>query len=213
MTVCKHYQNGFCKYRQQCEKKHVSEMCPKEITMKKHFNSKHKNTVNCQKCDKVFEIQGLLDNHINEHHNIKSSPRKNADDNKITPEVSETDDHECSLCEDKFSTQKEYDKHVNDHIQDINQIDIETLKGGHETFKCNLCDFQSGDTPTVKDHLKDHINTTLSTTIADVDKTSQKEKKIYAKKEAIKSGNLLDLYDDDGNPLYDTTDDESTDSE
>ena len=131
----------------------------------------------------------------------------------MTPEVSESDDHECSLCEDKFSTQKEYDEHVNEHIQEINQIDIETLKGGHELFKCNLCDFQSGDTATVKDHLKDHINTTLSTTNSGVDKTSQKEKKRDAKKEALKSGNLLDLYDDDGNPLYDTTDDESSDLE
>ena len=32
MTVCKHYQNGFCKYRQQCEKKHISEMCPSSTT-------------------------------------------------------------------------------------------------------------------------------------------------------------------------------------
>ena len=130
-----------------------------------------------------------------------------------TPEVSEPDDHECSLCEDKFRTQEEYDKHVNKHIQEINQIDIETLKGGHDIFKCNLCDFQTGDTATIKDHLKDHINTTLYTTNADVDKTSQKEKKRDAKKEALKSGNLLDLYDDDGNPLYDTTDDENSDSE
>ena len=28
MTVCQHYQNGFCKYRQQCVKKHVDELCP-----------------------------------------------------------------------------------------------------------------------------------------------------------------------------------------
>ena len=41
-----------------------------------------------------------------------------------------------------------------------------------------------------------------------------KKKKIRnAKKEALKSGNLLDLYDDDGNPLYDSTDSEYSDSE
>ena len=168
--------------------------------MKEHVTSKHYNTVNCQKCE-------LLDNHINELHNNKSSFIKEA------PKVSEPYDHECSLCEDKFSTQEDYDDHVNEHIQEINQMDIDTLKGSHDIFECNLCDFQSDDTATVKDHLKYHINTTLSTTNADVDKTSQKEKKRDAKKEALKSCNLLDLYDDDGNPLYDTTDDENSDSE
>ena len=28
MTVCQYYQNGFCKYRQQCGKVHISELCP-----------------------------------------------------------------------------------------------------------------------------------------------------------------------------------------
>ena len=41
----------------------------------------------------------------------------------------------------------------------------------------------------------------------------RKEKK-YAKEEALKSGNLLDLYDDDGDPLYKTdTDSDDSDSE
>ena len=43
---------------------------------------------------------------------------------------------------------------------------------------------------------------------------SDKEKKKHDKKEALKSGNLLDLYDDEGNPLYDTdTESEDSDSE
>ena len=41
---------------------------------------------------------------------------------------------------------------------------------------------------------------------------SDKEKKKYKKEEALKSGNLLDLYDDEGNPLYET-DTESDDSD
>ena len=97
----------------------------KEITMKEHFNSKHYNTVNCQKCE-------LLDNHINEHHNNKSSFIKE------TPKVSEPDNHECSLCEDEFSTREDYDEHMNEHIQEINQIDIETLKSSHDIFECNF---------------------------------------------------------------------------
>ena len=42
---------------------------------------------------------------------------------------------------------------------------------------------------------------------------SEKEKRKNAKLEALKSGNLLDLYDDDGNPLYDSTDSKYSDSE
>ena len=42
---------------------------------------------------------------------------------------------------------------------------------------------------------------------------SDREKKRNDKKEALKSGNLLDLYDDEGNPLYDSTDSEESDSE
>ena len=76
-----------------------------------------------------------------------------------------------------------------------------------------MCDFQSGQTVAVKDHLKQHIQITLSTSNYNLDKISAKEKRRNAKKEALKTGNLLDLYDDDGNPLYDTTDDETSDSE
>ena len=83
--------------------------------------------------------------------------------------------HEWSLCEDNFSSQEDHDTNVNEHIQEINEIDIESLKGGNEIFKCNFCGFQSGQTVTVKDHLKEHIKTTLSTTNCDLDIASQKE--------------------------------------
>ena len=81
------------------------------------------------------------------------------------------------MCEDNFSTQEEYDNYVNEHLQEVNENDIESLKSGNEIFKCNLCDFQSGQTPTLKDHLKPHIQITLSATNSDLDKTSEKEKK------------------------------------
>ena len=41
----------------------------------------------------------------------------------------------------------------------------------------------------------------------------KKEQRKKDQTEALKSGNLLDLYDDVGNPLYDTTDSEYSDSE
>ena len=105
------------------------------------------------------------------------------------------------MCEDNFSTQEEYDKHVNEHLQEVNEIDIESLKSGNAIFKCNLCDFQSGQTAAVKDHLKQHIQITLSTTNYNLDTTSEKERRRKnALKQALMTGNLLDLYDDDGNP-------------
>ena len=43
---------------------------------------------------------------------------------------------------------------------------------------------------------------------------SDKEKKNNEKMEALKSGNILDLYDEEGNPLYETdTDSDDSDSE
>ena len=42
---------------------------------------------------------------------------------------------------------------------------------------------------------------------------SDRERKRNDKKEALKSGNLLDFYDDEGNPLYDSTDSEESNSE
>ena len=42
---------------------------------------------------------------------------------------------------------------------------------------------------------------------------SDRENMRNDKKEALKSGNLLDFYDDEGNPLYDSTDSEESDSE
>ena len=51
--VCKHYQTGFCKYRQQCTKEHVDEICNdkyecKEITCKMRH----------PKICKIFEVFG-----------------------------------------------------------------------------------------------------------------------------------------------------------
>ena len=147
---------------------------------------------------------------MHQHNNYEPSNIKETNNRTILPD---TDVHVCSLCEDNFSSQEDYDTHVNEHIQEINEIYIESLKGGSEIFKCNLCGFQAGQTVPVKDHLKEHIKTSLSTTNCDLDIASQKEKKQNAKIEALKSGNLLDLYDEDGNPLYETTEDESSDSE
>ena len=97
-------------------------------------------------------------------------------------------------------------------------------------FECNLCSFESGHEDSIKEHMIDHVNfPNISKSIENKEGTenevpqpklnskvkaiSDREKKRNDKKEALKSGNLLDLYDDEGNPLYDTTDSEESDSE
>ena len=96
----------------------------------------------------------------------------------------DADDLECSVCEDNLSSREDYDIHVNEHIQEINEIAIESLKGGNELFKCNLCGFQSGQTVTVKDYLKEHVRTTLSST--DIDIASKKRKEKNCQERSIK---------------------------
>ena len=56
----------------------------------------------------------------------------------------------------------------------------------------------------IKEHLLDHVNLPSYT-------SERKEKE--CQKGSLTSGNLLDLYDDDGNPLYDSTNSEYSDSE
>ena len=67
-----------------------------------------------------------------------------------------------------------------------------------------MCNFESGHEDSIKEHLLDHVSLPSN--------ESKKEQRKNDKAEALKSGNLLDLYDD-GNPLYDTTDSEYSDSD
>ena len=53
---------------------------------------------------------------------------------------------ECSMCEEKFDTYNEYTDHVNDHLKEIEDLDMEDLKSGHEVFECSFCKFESNDT-------------------------------------------------------------------
>ena len=188
--------------------------CSKQKTLTKHTNTKHpQQNFPCEICEDQFvskadlkshmerENKDFVDNHKNEHNDDGHNINIRTNNKELTPEEFEPHGHECFLCEDNFSTQEEYDKHVNEHLQEVNEIDIESLKSGDAIFKFNLCDFQSGQTAAVKDHLKQHIQITLSTTNYNLDTTSEKERRRKnANKQALMTGNLLDLYDADGNP-------------
>ena len=58
----------------------------------------------------------------------------------------------------------------------------------------------------MKKHLDGHV---LQTPV----KNTKKAKTKKEQEEIIKAGGLLDLYDDDGNPLYDSIDSDNSDFE
>ena len=78
------------------------------------------------------------------------------------------------------------------------------MKNGHEIFACSLCDFESNNTELIKKHLAQH---TVS---------PKKVSKQISKSEneaLLKSKNWQDAYDEEGNPLYDTTASEGSSDE
>ena len=109
--------------------------CAKEITLAKHKNTKHLQ----QNCEDQFvckadlkshmdrEHKDLVENHKNEYFDDGPNINKGTNSKKLTPEEFEPHGHECSLCEDNFSTQEEYDNYVNEHLQEVIEIDIESL--------------------------------------------------------------------------------------
>ena len=90
-------------------------------------------------------------------------------------------------------------------MKEIKDIDVNYLKSGHEEFECSQCDFKSNDDEGVKDHLTSHAMKSY---------IKAKPRKTRTEMELIKkAGSFRDLYDDKGDPLYDTTDSESSESE
>ena len=116
----------------------------------------------------------------------------------IEPEISE-----CSICDDKFITHAEYTKHIKDHIEEIKDIDIEYLKNGHEIFECSSCHFQSNKPEAVKRHLTEHL-------LQPKDKVKIKSKCKQYKEKMLKSKNWRDMYDHEGNPIFESTDNDTS---
>ena len=50
------------------------------------------------------------------------------------------------------------DQHKAEHIEEIENIYIESLTNGHHMFDCNICSFESGHKDSVKEHLIQHVN-------------------------------------------------------
>jgi hypothetical protein len=122
-----------------------------ELAMKKHVNTNHSTqSYDCYTCLEVFQSETVLKRHMENKH--KGEPKSDTvEQTNSEPIVSE-----CSLCDDKFNSEEEYTDHINAHLEDIQGIDIEDLKNGHEAFACSMCEFNSNDPETVKRHLTEH---------------------------------------------------------
>ena len=95
------------------------------------------NSYQCDKCEYNATTEMMLRKHSNTKHN-------------------DTERLECTLCEENFTIYEEYTNHRKNHLKEIEEIDIEYLKNGHEIFECSICKFESNDTDAVKNHLAEH---------------------------------------------------------
>ena len=59
-------------------------------------------------------------------------------ENDTELKVCHSSEFECSLCKDRVNTNKELDQHIAEHIEEIENTDIESLTNGHDLFECNL---------------------------------------------------------------------------
>ena len=74
-------------------------------------------------------------------------------------------------------------------------------------FECSLCEFKSNDPATVKMHLTEHA-------LKPKENIAKKLLPNRLKKAVLEAGSFIDLYDNEGNPLYESTDSEAeSDSE
>ena len=73
--------------------------CTKELTMKKHVNTKHSNkSYDCFTCHEVFQSETVLKRHMENKHKAepKSDTVEQSNSEPIVPE--------CSLCDDTFTS-------------------------------------------------------------------------------------------------------------
>ena len=120
------------------------------------------------------------------------------------------------FCPFKFNTSKELNDHNREHLEEIEELDIEYLKHGNESFVCNMCEFNSNNVKKIKQHI---INRVVQPNVSsdhyiDANEATENNASFIEEesegndKEIVKDwrGN----YDDDGNPLNEDKDDDST---
>ena len=176
--------------------------CKREATLRKHSNTKHpERKYKCNKCDISFKSNDMLKQHVNSEH--KGNIEVDVDTEQCGQK--DTEVSECSICDNKFISEEDYTNHVKEHLQEIKEIDIEYLKSGHEIFECNTCKFKSNIPEVIKAHLAKHV---LQPKDKNVIKTKTKE----YKKAMLSSKNWRDMFNNEGDPIFDSTDSDESSS-
>ena len=93
---------------------------------------------------------------------------------------------------------------MDEHLDEIQNIDIDYLKNGHEIFECSNCQFTSNDTEVIQNHLSEHV-------LRPKESNEVRENERNRLKALMNSKNWRDAYDDDGNPLLSSSESEYSD--
>ena len=76
-------------------------------------------------------------------------------------------------------------------MEEIEGMDITSLRNEHDLFECNLCSFECGNKDSGREHMIDHLN------------QSKEDKNTNLADEKKPKKRLIDKYDNDGNYIED----------
>ena len=132
--VCKHFQTGYCKFREQCRKQHVTELCGIDNCKSKACTKRH------PKVCKFFTA-----------HNMCRYNEKCAYLHTITKEESDTAALLIKVAhlEDTLKVMDEKLKALEEIIEKLNSESIPASSG---TFKCDKCDYKASKNSILKRH-------------------------------------------------------------
>ena len=171
--LCRHNQTGFCKYRQQCTKEYVNEICNdnyecKEITCKMRHPKKCKtfelfgkcNSENCAYIHVKYETDDkfqVLENVVME---LKLELRQIAENGKEeNTKKLETLENDVKELKDDVKMLANSIKNTERMMHQLIEKDKDTVKNQTEIekefLKCTLCEYKCEKATT----LKKHVNT------------------------------------------------------
>ena len=143
-VVCKHFQTGYCKFREHCRKHHVSELCDKANCNSKACKKRHPTIC------KYFTA-----------HNVCRYQDKCAYLHTITEEKSDTAKL-LSKVDHLEDTLKVMSKKVLALEEKLEIMNIESNPSLIQTFKCDQCDYKASKNSVLKRHKTFKHNTVIS---------------------------------------------------
>ena len=134
--------------------------CVKDITLKKHVNTKHqivkktcekghesvvKAKFNCDECSFICNTKKLLKKHKSKEHNQKSSEECIIDNDSNNENIEETLCLVCRECQKKFKSNNDLDAHMETHHKAPTMC----------TIKCENCGMEFSKKENLEIHMKE----------------------------------------------------------